>query len=308
MNQKIDYSKFPESDVLVNHVYERYKKGLYSLLLVTGLPGTGKSSTSLRFGELISEKIHQRNMIDENSVVDSFFELIKKVREVKRPGEVIIIEEISVLFPSRRAMTKDNVAIGRLLDTCRKRQVILIANAPIFPSIDSHIRAMGNVLIETLKINKTQEVVVSKAWRLQTNPHSGKTYRHRFTRDGKDVAMFLTRKSNKEVWENYEKKKDVFLDKLYIQLEKETELKDKKMNKQLGIVAKRTMVRALTDKELEVYHLINDKGMTQVAVAKALGKSESLISKRLQNIEKKTNITSKIANNQYKDKVRNSST
>jgi len=113
-----DFSNIPESDSIVNYIVDRNRKGLYTLCLVTGLPGTGKSSVSIRLAELTSLKLHDENRITEDCIVDSLLGFLKRLRKVKKPGEIIIIEEISVLFGSRRSMAIENIAIGRVLDTC----------------------------------------------------------------------------------------------------------------------------------------------------------------------------------------------
>jgi predicted DNA-binding protein (UPF0251 family) len=285
-----DFSNVPESDSIVNYIVDRNRKGLYTLCLVTGLPGTGKSSVSIRLAELTSLKLHDENRINEDCIVDSLLGFLKRLRKVKKPGEIIIIEEISVLFGSRRSMAIENVAIGRVLDTCRKLGVILFSNAPIFSSIDSHIRCMAHVLVETQRIYKKAEVVMSKAWKLQTNPHSGKTYRHRFNRHGKEVTLFVTKKPGSELWEKYEKSKDDFLSDLYERLEKRTIKKFEKENKELGMVAKREAKRGLTKREMEAYDLVKRQGMTYEKAGAEMGISHPRIFKLLQQVKEKTQI------------------
>lgn len=290
MKEKRDFSNTPESDCIINYIADRHKKGLYTLILITGLPGTGKSSTGIRLGELTSIKIHGENRIREDNIVDSTLGILKVLKNAKTTGEISCIEELSVLFPSRRAMASENLVIGRILDTCRKKQVILFANAPIFTSIDSHIRNMAHILIETQKIHKGQQVVISKAWKLQTNPHTGKIYRHRFTRGNRDVSLFITRQPDSEVWEKYEKRKDIFIDELYERLEKQTEKKEARLNKELGIKQKRVIKKALTEKELKVYGLVVGKKLTYDKVSKEMGVSPQRIGAMMKNIERKTEI------------------
>lgn len=290
MEKPKNFDNVPESDCIINYVADRHKKGLYTLSLVTGLPGTGKSSSCLRLGELISEKIHGKNILDDSCVVDSLLQLLRKIKKIEKPGEIIVIEEVSVLFPSRRAMASENVAIGRILDTCRKKQVILLANAPVFTSIDSHIRALGHILIETQRIYKTHEVVVSKAWKLQTNAHTGKTYRHRFRRKGRDVNLFITRKPNSELWDAYEKNKDAFLDNLYQRLEKQTAKKQEKEDKKLGITRKRKVKKDLTEQEIKVHKLRNIDGLKYKEIASKLSLSVPRIHYIVKNIKKKTEL------------------
>lgn len=286
-----DYNSLPECDLLDNYILLRLKKGLYSHILVTGLPGTGKSSFGVRMGERLSAKIGNQIQFKASDIVDSLLKLLERIKAVKVPGEIIMIEEVSVLFPSRRSMAGDNVAIGRILDTCRKKQVILISNAPLFPSIDSHIRAMSHVLVETVKVNKTQKVVISKSWRLQVNPHTAKCYRHRFRRNGRDVSFIVSKKPSSGVWEQYEQGKDEFLDILYKKLHAQAQKKQDKEYKDAGIVSKRREVsRGLTAKELKVYELVNNKGLMQKEVAKIMGVHPSRITRIMSSVQKKTNI------------------
>ena len=53
------YRDYPECDVILDYVESRFKKGLYTLTLVIGLPGTGKSSTCLRLAELTRERMNK---------------------------------------------------------------------------------------------------------------------------------------------------------------------------------------------------------------------------------------------------------
>jgi Cdc6-like AAA superfamily ATPase len=248
MAETYNFDEMPEADIVVNYVNTRLNKGLNTNIYIIGLSGTGKSSTSLRVGELINDTRDEDNK-PNITVVDSLLELIKAIRTSKS-GDIIIIEEVSVLFSSRRAMTGENVSISKVLDTCRKKELCLISNAPLWPSIDSHMRALGHIIIETLRVNKTDKVVVSKFHRLQTNPLYAKTYRHTMQRDGVDVARMFTRMPSRERWEAYEKQKDKFMDELYEQLEGEQVAKDKKRERQMGIY--KYGLRGLSEKQTQM--------------------------------------------------------
>jgi len=279
--RQINYSKIPEADVVVDYIETRKKKGLYSLVLTSGLPGTGKSSSDLRLAELISIRLTGKNIITEENVIDDILPLIKFLKNASEDKVCIaVIEEISVLFPSRRAMSHDNVVIGKLLDTARKKQVILLANAPLWPSIDSHIRALGNVYIETLRINKNEGVVVCKPLRLQTNPGTGKTYFHRLRRKGKDVHRIIFRKPNNKTWDDYEFRKDKFIDELY------EDLKNKTLKKR-GKPEEKKIIKPITPSEMKVYDLVIRKGMTQAVAGRVLGIHQTNVGEKLKSLRKK---------------------
>ena len=291
--RKIDYDTLPEADVVVEYIKKRKKKGLYSLILTTGLPGTGKSSIDLRLAEKTNEELGGDG-ISSNNVIDDILDLITFIKNAD-PKKVCIgvIEEISVLFPSRRAMSHDNVVVGKLLDTARKKQVILFANAPIFPAIDKHMRCLGNIYIETLRINRGEEVVVAKALRMQTNPGSGKTYFHWLKRKGKEVHRIFVRKPTADTWKEYENRKDKFLDDLYQELKEKTE---KKQGKKL----KGPVVKPLTPSEIKVYDLLIRKEMKQADIAKELKVSAVRVSHIVKALRKKINIKN---NSEKEEKV-----
>lgn len=279
-----------ESDVIIDYVHTRHKQGLYTFILTTGLPGTGKSSKNQRLAELIYERLETGKLKAED-IVDSLLDLLRRIRKIKKPGEVIIIEELSVLFPSRRAMSRDNVDIARVLDTIRKKGVILIANAPLYTSIDAHVRAMANILTETLRINKTQKFVVYKGWKLQTNPGSGKTYKHTFRRGGRDVNRLVAGLPNKEIWDTYETRKDVFMDKLYARIEFDTKEREDKLEKKKHIGSIKNV--ELTEKEKEAYKFFYEDKLNLTQIAEKLGHGVGLISKRLQRVREKVELAKK---------------
>ena len=288
--KKLDYSTMKEATVVLNEIKRRYSKGLMTLILTTGLPGTGKSSTDIRLAELIAKELGKPPITQDN-IVDSLFGLIEFVEKVKEKGEILIIEEVSVLFPSVRAMTQENVIVGKVLDTLRKKQIILFANAPLLKRIDKHILALSNILVETMRINKTKKVVISTVLRLQTNPRSGKTYFHRFTRNGRDINKIFTRKPDEELWNKYEAKKDVFIKQLYERLKIQHEKKEKVYDKDLLRSRGLSSVRKMTTRELQVHNLVNVKGLNQREAGEELGLTQRRICSILKNTLKKQGFT-----------------
>jgi hypothetical protein len=291
-----DFSKLPESDVIVDEVMRRYKKGLGTNILVIGLSGTGKSSVSIREAELIAKE-HKKNAKEiKITVVNDLVLLIETIRK-SNLGDVVIPEEVSVLFPSRRSMSGENVAINKIFDTVRKKQLTIIANAPILGTIDSHMRSMGHIIIETQRIYKTQKVVVSKALKMQTNPRSGKTYFHRFQRKGREVHRIFTKMPNLEIWNKYESDKDKFMDELYKNLKYAQEVKSTKLNKEMNKNSTRESIETLTPNELVAHRKVRLEGKTYRKAAKEMGyKSQRSIFDLLKSLDYKTKISQKMEN------------
>jgi hypothetical protein len=226
---------------------------------------------------------------------NSTFEFVKNVRRSSLK-DVITIEEVSVLFPSRRAMAGDNVDMGAIFDTIRKKQLVIISNCPIWGSLDSHMRALGHVLVETLSVLKSKGVVVSKFHRLQTNPRSGITYFHPFQRNGKDVIKLFTRMPDKETWIEYEKEKDEFMDNLYTKLEHRQKKKIDKERKEMGLPPEKSTDRkpltAIQEQTMQV--LANH---TYTEASKILGKKTSTLHECKTLAEKKGYTLEEFRNN-----------
>jgi hypothetical protein len=282
-----DLKNSPESDMVINYIVERYRRGLYSLVLISGLPGTGKSSSCIRLKEKLHEALGGEGTIKE--INDNLLDFVRFVRSAdpeKGTPDIGVTEEVSVLFPSRRAMSGDNVDLSRILDTCRKKKVILFANAPLWPSIDSHMRSMANVYIQTVKVYKKEQLVYCKCYKLQTDPRTGKTYTHSFKRGIKDVNRCYVLKPNSKLWAEYESKKDKFLDKLYQKIEARQLTKIAKDEKLLGQFGEKK-VKGLTGRELMIYDAYYTKQRKQKDIGQELGLSVKTISGILVKIRKK---------------------
>ena len=295
-----DYTKLPEADVVVRYVNLRSRQGLGTNIFVIGLPGTGKSSTSLRISELIrDERVKASEGKEKPNITISTnqIEFVSNTLNAKM-GDVLVIEEVSVLFPSRRAMSSENVDIAKIFDTIRKKKLCIICNAPIWTTIDNNMKAMAHVLIETLSVIKTQGVVVSKFFRIQTNPSSGKIYKHTMQRNGMDVARMVTSMPNSDIWREYELKKDGFMTELYERLLHNAQKKKDKLDKEMGKkVVEKVQVKELTKRELEVHTLYNINKLTQQEVAEKLGLSQTRIGQIAKNILKKANIPREMGKN-----------
>jgi len=221
--------------------------------------------TVLKLNHVLGQHSIENIEFTEKDIVDSLLKLLDRLLKIKQPGEIIMIEEVSVLFPSRRAMTSDNVAMGRILDTIRKKQAILISNAPLYPSIDSHMRAMAEILVECQKVMRKDKLVKAKAWILQTSPHSGKTYRHTFRRGQKKVMFHYSKQSNPLIREEYEKEKDKFilhlLEKLHAKAEN-TELKEKGTNTNESAWVQDEIFKLMTEKKMKIKEVSKEMGIS----------------------------------------------
>ena len=295
--KQIDLSEVEEGKAIINYIVDRIKKGLGCNIIVVAPPGLGKSWLCLRIMELLYKKQFNSKNITKRHIVDDIADAFHFVRTVKRAGEPLTIEEMSVLAGSRRSMSSDNVSFNYLLDTCRKKQVVLLMNAPHPKFIDSHIKALCHVQLECLKIKKREKIVIVKPMKLQTNMETAKIYRHRFQEDGREVHRSFFGKPSKELIEMYEKRKDIFMDELYEIMEAKAKKKKEKVLIEIGRSTRQMQFKTkLTDKEAHVYREVMLKGRTMTDVAREEGVNYSVISRRVKVIKKKQNLLGKSEN------------
>jgi len=279
------YDSIPEAEAIIYYILSLWRRGLLVVIKVYGSPGSGKSYACRRIMEKLSMKIYGKDVSGMHCVVDSLLGILDFIKQ-KNPLRFLTIEEVANIFPSRRAMSTENVIGSKIFDTLRKKGIIVLLNYPINKSVDGHIEALCNLSIETLALNKKEEVCICKPMRLQVNYSSGKVYHHRLKDDkGHVVDRCIFRLPKAEDNAEYEKYKDSFLDELYKREGLKVKKKIEKEDKQLGISPK--PVRALTERELQVYDLKYRKGYKNQDIALELGVVASRITKILQNIKKK---------------------
>jgi DNA-binding CsgD family transcriptional regulator len=292
----VDNSK--EADILIKFLKYRFQRGYSTIILVIGARGTGKSSTCYRLSELINEELNplreKLNLKKREcgTLVTSHLDNMSFVKN-SQMGDDCILEEISVLYPSRRSMSDESVGISKTFDIIRKKRLIIFANCPMALGADKNIRASSNAMLLTLKIIKTKKVVVSKFWKLQTNYMLGKVYFHQFERDGEEVDFMYTKMPNKERWKDYEDDKDSFIDNEYEKLLRKAEIKKEKELQDLGMID--TPRKELTDKQRQVMELLSEH--TGKETAKLLGISENVVSRHKKYARKKNYLVEEFKKN-----------
>lgn len=305
---ELDLNKIPESEAIISYIVHRIKKGLGCNILVVAPPGLGKSWGCIRLMELIYDRLYGEKISPDkinNHVADNAADAFKFAREAKR-AEPLTIEEVSVLFGSRRAMSVDNVEFNSLLDTCRKKQIILLMNSQHISFVDKHIRMLAHLLIECLRINKSKGISIIKPLKLQTNQQSGKVYKHRLMHNGQEVHRCYLKEPTKELIIIYEKKKSKFMEDLYRTMQLKSEDRKNKENKRLGkpIKGNKKWIVELTNKESDCHYHINLQGMKTKDYAKMRGITVRNVDYRLKNILKKANLLGKHGFGFSKPKIR----
>lgn len=290
MGKQLDLENVPEYRRVIDYIDWRFRKGQYTLILMGGKTGTGKSWSGLRLCEVVSERLGTEFRV--SSVCTDLLSFVKAVMNSK-PGECVLLEEVSVLFPSRRAMAADNVAIGQILDTCRKKRLIIIANCPGIKTADSFIRNHTSIYLETININKTLEICTMKAYRYEVNVRSQKPYFHRFRDKGIDIHRVYSKKPSELLIEEYEKSKSDFMENLYESIKaKVMKAKDKEIRQNM-MGQEMTFAQNLTPREKDVFPLHFLQKKNNIEIGKILGLTNSRVSRIVRQIRSKIKISEK---------------
>ena len=270
-----------ESIEIVKYLMHRYYRDVLSVVIFYGGGGRGKSYGSMRLGELLSFQIGYDCNFDETNVVDNLLDLLRFVKT--HVHCVLVCEEASVLFSNRRFMGNENVTMNKIIDTLRKRKIILILNYPVLKSVDTHLLQSACLAIQCLQIYKSKGVCLVKPIILQPDPYTGKIYRHHIMDEKGDIDVCIFRKPSDKLIKAYEKNKDLFINKLYLDLEAKHQVALNK-EKPTTLILK----KELTPIEQDVSKLINEGITNQKEIAKKLNLSQPRINAILKNIRKKS--------------------
>ncbi len=276
----IDPKTTPESKALLDFIEKRILTMLACIFIFTGEVGKGKSYAGLRLLELWYRRWFNEDFPIKH-VCETLEQAILLVKDFKRKGEGILIEELSVLAGSRDSLTTQNKLWNKFVDTCRIKQVVIIGNCPHISFIDKHFQMMCQGWVDCLGVNFKKQIVVAKPLWLQVSPHKSEPYKHKFINDeGWEIDVCYFKKPNKKLLEKYDKLKLDSVHKLYGEIAQkmvaDKMIKDKELRKNV-----------LSPREREVVDL-HKQGLSAKEIQKEMGfQSVQVVYKYLSNAEKK---------------------
>ena len=282
----------PEMGAVINYIVLRYRKGLGTNIVVTGPSGSGKSYVCERGSELVNKKIKgETSLLDKKHILDTPLNIIEFVKD-SSPGSCGNLEEIGSVYNSRRSMVSENVDINRILDTIRKRKLILFCNCPSIKSSDKAFVRHAHIFIEILGVIKSRKICVFKAFKCQYNSAMDKMYRHSFKdKLGHDIRFFYCNLPSDYLIKLYEKSKDSFLDDLYEKIKNRALEKEAKEIKRIEGCKKIRVVKELTEIQHKIFTKKFIEKKKNVVIAKELGIHPSGVSIHLRYIKNKISIS-----------------
>ena len=263
MDEEINLKTTPESKALLDFTEHRIKTQLGCIMIFTGEVGKGKSYAGLRFLEKWYSKWFGEQF-KINHVCETLEQAILLVKDFKKKGEGIMIEELSVLAGSRDSLTLQNKLWNKFVDTCRIKQAVIIGNCPHISFIDKHFQMMCQVWVDCLGVNFKKKIVVGKSFWLQTSPHKNEPYKHKFVDDeGYEIDICYFRKPSEKLTKDYDKLKIKSTNKLYEELAQKIIANKVKKDAEFK-------KNALAPREIEVVAL-NRRGLSAKEIQKEIG-------------------------------------
>lgn len=190
---------------------------------IIGGTGSGKSYAGLG----IAKKLDP-NFTVENNVVFEALDLIKKINSGDTyDGMVIIWEEVGVNIDAKEWYSKVNKKIVHMIQTFRKKHICLIMTVPHLDFFDSSVRKMLNLLGQMIHIDRVRNISTMMISHVSYDSKGKKFYypapqfRDYETGIKKKVKNLKISKVDSKTAKEYEKKREEFMSRYYIEIEDE---------------------------------------------------------------------------------------
>lgn len=147
-------------DPVLKHIYTNvWVNKMNQIILVNGLPRTGKSELCLKLGEALDPQFSVKN------IVWKYNDLLNRIKDSKRIGEVILWDEAGIAewgINARTFWSEGNISASTLFQTMGFKRNIVLINLPMKMMLDKHVRSLIHVEIETKGVDQNRKMCRSK--------------------------------------------------------------------------------------------------------------------------------------------------
>lgn len=167
----------------MNYFFLRLKVGIcigvQPMSIWTLKSGVGKSWTALEMGVTLDENFDMDNIVFEPN---DFTRAMRKLEDIGKPSQVVVIDEAGILVNARKWNTLANQGIANAIQTFRELKGLVIFVAPDVMILDRYIRMYVSHLFKVdKKIVDNRTRVIGKFYRLGWVRGYDKYYRRRIT-------------------------------------------------------------------------------------------------------------------------------
>jgi hypothetical protein len=212
----------------------RIAKNKNFIIVVLGSTSSGKSWLCLFLGEQWNPEFSIKQVCFTPMELMHIINAHMAGTEILSPGSVLVVEEAGVQFSAREWMHAINRAIGKLAQSFRSLNVILICNLPCFADLDKQVRNLTHLVLEAQdKIDFKNGLSYFTIREIRVDHFTGEIKRFPplwLKKDGTVSRMgtMVAKKPSENLCKEYEQKKKDWQTVEYVQLGTDIELSEMK--------------------------------------------------------------------------------
>jgi len=272
-----------EGDFYNRWAYNRTKKNKNRLGAVTGPTGSGKT-----YFTIAMEENYYKNVLHKPFPIENIcFSLVEVARRLKsgelESGDDLILEEGGALLGNLDFQQKLSKMFTYILQSFRSMNIGLIITLPVLSMLNKQARQLIHFHFVTNKIDFEKKISKVKPFFHQLNQQSGKSFwkypRVRVNGRMRKITRLNYSIPSKGLLIQYEIAKTKFVSSITSDfIEEYNKREEKKVQKESR--------KDLTPKQLKIYNM-KCEGMSNVDIAKELGKSAQAVGDSLKASKKK---------------------
>jgi len=157
------------SNIIIRDIRKQINKNNQNFTLgIVGKLGSGKSYIGMRFCELVSPRFTLDN------VVFSAKDFLKLLNSGKlKAGDSVMWDELSLEMFSRDFQSTQNKTLVHLMTVYRTMNLFTVFTCPSLSFIDIAVRRLLSAVVETISVNRKEQVNIFKYKRIQANNLTG---------------------------------------------------------------------------------------------------------------------------------------
>lgn len=158
-----------KGDMVLRQIYTNvYRRKMNQIILVNGLPRTGKSELCLKVAEALDPQFTVDN------IAWKYKDLLKLEKDSNRTGEVLMWDEAGIAewgANARQFWSEGNLSASTLFQTMGFKRNIVLVNLPMKIMLDKHVRSLIHVMIKTLGIDYRRHACRSKVYFMEPSEY-----------------------------------------------------------------------------------------------------------------------------------------
>lgn len=262
-----------------------YKSPSNVIIIVVGMPGSGKSNIGVKLLSLLNPEIFEYMTAEEaieQRVAFTPQQFLQKLSILKK-GDVIVFDEPQINYNARNFFSETNKLINKVITSYRHQQLITIFCTPSMSYVDSQARKVMTLFIEPHTMNQKRGYLLAKVYEQKYNAYMDKIYRKKirfidgYDRTLKELNDLKVLRLDPELENAYKK----ISNKFKIDVRKEVQ---EKLASELEI---QKQGPALTAIEKQVIELKIKERMTKDEIGEHLGLPKASLTKIYKSIKAK---------------------